>query len=172
MILWIIFTIVHGPTSFDRKGSVFGLSTFFWGSVLGGVPNLLIVLGLVGSSGRLVGNTGGLSTIGFILTLLGLLIPAVIDLIAGSLGPPLFLPLVGTGLVLMAVANWSDSQIGKWPKQLLLSLGVVELIAFAWVFLPRNLSDQIYGFRIYGVFAYLLFGTGWMLLGSSMTVER
>lgn len=42
--LWVVFTVVHGPTSFDQRGEVLGRSTPFWGTLLGGIPNLLISL--------------------------------------------------------------------------------------------------------------------------------
>ena len=41
VLLWLIFTTVRGPTSFDRTGVILGQSTFFWGSLLGGIPNFL-----------------------------------------------------------------------------------------------------------------------------------
>jgi hypothetical protein len=172
MMLWIIFTIVHGPTSFNRAGSVFGRSMFFWGSLLGGLPNLLLVLGLLGARGWLGAGISAMSKIGFVLTLIGILIPAVIDLTTGSLGPPLFVPLVGVGLLLLAAGRHRDCKRRIRQTYLLAGLGLLQLMAMAWVFLPRHLSDEFYGFRIYGVLAHFLFGAGWILIGSTIITEH
>ena len=172
IILWAIYTRVHGPTSFDRMGSVLGRSTLFWGSLLGGVPNLLLVGGLLLMSQTLIGHTRTVSKIGFFLTLFGLLIPAGVDLIAGGLGPPLFVPVVGTGLALVALGNWRNPQLGQGRVYLLLLMGVLQLIAFTWVFIPQDLYDQIYGYRIYGVLANVLEGIGWIALGFSTILEQ
>lgn len=165
IILWVIFTTVHGPTSFDRKGEMLGRSTFFWGSMLSGVPNLLLVLGLFGARGYLGATANRLSKAGFIVTIFGLFVPAAADLAAGSMGPPLLVPLVGLGLFLLAVANRNISERGIPTMNILAALGSLQLIASGWGFLPRALSNQIFGYRVYGVLAYLLFGAGWMLLG-------
>jgi hypothetical protein len=167
IILWTIFTIVHGPTSFDRKGLVLGHSTFFWGSLLGGVPNFLLVFGLLGMRQVLLGRTDTLSKAGLFFTLLGLLIPATVDLIAGSLGPPLFVPAVGTGLLLIALSHWRNPGLGKRRVYLLFIMGVLQLIAFASVLIPGHFFDQMYGYRIQGVLAYVLMGIGGISLGFS-----
>ena len=45
--LWLVFTNVHGPTSNNEDRIIFGGGMFFWGSLLGWLPNLLIAMGLV-----------------------------------------------------------------------------------------------------------------------------
>ena len=46
-VLWLVFTNVHGPTSFAQTRVVLGRSTLFGGRLLGGLPNLLVALGLI-----------------------------------------------------------------------------------------------------------------------------
>jgi len=164
--LWLIFTTVHGPISFDRTGVVLGQSTFFWGSLLGGIPNLLIAVGLIGRYPVLVKRSGRLARTGYALALFGLIVPAVVDLLAGGLGPPLFVPFLGVGLVLMAAANWKSPSLHRRTQITLLLMGLLMLGAFAWaIMIPDSLSDQIGAFRIYGFQAHFLAGIGWFVLG-------
>jgi len=102
IVLWLVYTTVHGPTSFDQRGVVLGRSTLFWGSLLGGPPNLLVALGLILLYPRLTRHADRLAQAGCTLALIGLIVPAGIDLYAGGLGPPLLVPVVGIGLILMA----------------------------------------------------------------------
>lgn len=46
-LLWIRFTTLHGPTSFNEDGHWLGGSSIFWGGMIG-FASLLIVLGLYG----------------------------------------------------------------------------------------------------------------------------
>ncbi len=165
ILLWIIYTTVHGPTSFDRTGVVLGRSTLFWGGLLGSFPNLLLALGLILSYPWLVKPAGLLARIGYILTLTGLIIPAVIDLFAGGLGPPIFVPLVGIGLILTAVGNRDNPTIQRRSRSLLMVLGLLQITAIASAFVPREVSDGIGGYRLYGLLAHFAFGLGWILLG-------
>ncbi len=165
ILLWIIYTTVHGPTSFDHTGVVLGRSTLFWGGLLGSFPNLLLALGLILSYPWLVKPAGLLARIGYILTLTGLIIPAVIDLFAGGLGPPIFVPLVGIGLILTAFGNRGNSTIQRRSRSLLMVLGLLQITAIASAFVPREVSDGIGGYRLYGILAHIAFGVGWIMLG-------
>jgi hypothetical protein len=100
------------------------------------------------------------SKAGFVLTLLGLLIPAAVDLIAGGLGPPLFVPVVGVGMVMLAVGNRGNSQAGSLRAYLLLLMGLLQLFALA---IPTNLFG--YGYRISGMMVHFLVGLGWIIFG-------
>jgi hypothetical protein len=164
--LWLIYTTVHGPTSFDRTGVVLGQSTLFWGSLLGGIPNLLISLGWIGRYPFLARQSGRLAQIGYALTLFGLIVPAVIDLLTVGLGPPIFIPFLGVGLVLTAVGNRKSPDLHRRSQIALLLMGLLLLGAFTFtVMIPDTLSDQIGAYRIYGFQAHFLAGTGWILLG-------
>ncbi len=165
ILLWIIYTTVHGPTSFDRTGVVLGRSTLFWGGLLGSFPNLLLALGLILLYPTLVKSAGFLALIGYILTLIGLIIPAVIDIFAGGLGPPIFVPLVGIGLILTVVGNRGNPTIPRGSHSLLMVLGLLQITAIASAFVPQEVSDDFGGYRLYGILAHFAFGLGWILLG-------
>ena len=170
--LWLIYTTVHGPTSFDRTGVVLGQSTLFWGSLLGGIPNLLIALGLIGRYPILARQSGRLARIGYALALFGLIVSAVVDLLTAGLGPPLLMPFLGVGLVLTAVGNRRSPHLHRRTQIALLLMGLLMLGAFAWaIMIPDTLSDQNHSiirfgaYRIYGFQAHFLAGIGWILLG-------
>jgi hypothetical protein len=169
ILLWIIFTTVHGPTSFDRTDVVLGRSTLFWGRWLGSLPNLLLALGWIALYHWLAKPGGRMARIGYLFTLTGLLLPAGLDaLVWKSLGPPFFVPLVGLGLILVAIGNRANPMINRRYLTLVGILGALQLLAFVWALFPMALSDRIYGYRIYGFLAHFTFGLGWILLGILM----
>ena len=111
MVLWIIYTTVHGPTSYDETRPVLGRTTLFWGMLLSASPNLLVALGLVLLHPHLAKGASRLARTGYTLALIGLLVPAVIDLIIGAIGPPFFVPVLGAGLILLALGSRYNPRI-------------------------------------------------------------
>ncbi|MBG6190652.1 hypothetical protein IWX64_001597 [Arthrobacter sp. CAN_A212] len=170
--LWLIFTTLHGATSFNEDGSALGLSTLFWGMLLGSIPNLLIATGLILLSSCLAFTTGRLARLGYVLLLIGLIVPALADLAIQALGPPFFVPVAAVGLIVLASGVQSDSQISKPSRYLLLFVGPVLGIAFAWALVPTALTDSISGYRIYGGFAHFAAGVGWVMFGVSVLRAR
>jgi len=47
-----------------------------------------------------------------------------------------------------------------------------QVMAFALALIPLEVSDQIGGYRIYGLFAHFLTGIGWVALGVSFGRRR
>ena len=171
--LWPIYTSLHGPTSVDEQGELLGMGTEFWGSMMEGPSGLLIALGLAGSYKRLTGHAGRMARFGFALTMIGAVIPALADLATLVLMPPLLAPVVGAGLILIALANRRSSSLTRFSRLVLWGLGIVLLFSFLWTLLVRpDVMDQINGYRIYGVVASVLYGVGWILLGASLIAAR
>ncbi|WP_156911206.1 hypothetical protein [Arthrobacter sp. CAL618] len=170
--LWLIFTTLHGATSFNEDGSALGLSTLFWGMLLGSIPNLLIATGLILRSSCLALTTGRLARLGYVLLLIGLIVPAMADLAIQALGPPFFVPVAAVGLIVLGSGVQSDPQISKPSRYLLLFVGLVLGIAFAWALIPTALTDSISGYRIYGGFAHFAAGVGWVMFGVSVLRAR
>jgi hypothetical protein len=162
-VVWIIYTGVHGPTSYDETGVVLGRSSLFWSLLLSVPPNLLVALGLIFLYARFFSRAGRPARVGYVLTLMSLVVPAGADLFVwGGIGPPFFVPILGIGLILLAQ--------GDQPKQiryLLILLGILLMVAFAWALVPLEVSDQVGGYRWFGLFAHLLPGLGWVMLGVS-----
>jgi hypothetical protein len=167
--LWPIYTNVHGPGSVDMQGEVLGMGTLFWGSMMEGPSGLLIALGLAGSYRRLTGRAGRMARVGYVLAMIGVVIPALVNLAILAVIPPLLAPIFGTGLVLMAVANGRTSSLRRFSRLLLWALGIVLFWSVLWLAAVRpDVLDRIYGYRIYGAVANVLFGLGWILFGASL----
>ena len=167
--LWPIYTHVHGPGSVDMQGEVLGMGTLFWGSMMEGPSGLLIALGLAGSYRRLTGRAGRMARVGYVLSMIGVVIPALVNLAILAVMPPLLAPVFGTGLILMAVANRRSSSLTRFSRLLLWGLGIVLFWSFLWLIAVRpEMLDQIQGYRIYGAVANVLFGLGWILFGASL----
>ncbi|TFC04393.1 hypothetical protein E3O42_05205 [Cryobacterium adonitolivorans] len=170
--LWVVFTTAHGPTSVNEDRAVLGGSMVFWGMLLGGIPNLLIATGLVLLASRLVPAPGRLARVGYVLLLIGLIIPALIDLSIQALGAPFLLPVAAIGLAMLAVGTRRNPRVSRPSRFLLLMIGVLLASAFAWALLPGSFTDPIGGYRIYGVFAHFGAGIGWVLFGFSVLRAR
>lgn len=167
-IFWIIYTGVHGPTSYDETRAVLGRSTLFWSLWLSVPPSLLVALGLALLYTRFFSHAPGLARVGYGLTMLSLVIPAAVDLFVwGGLGPPLLLPALSIGLILMGHRNNQNPSVLKQQRYLLMRMGLLLLAAFAWALVPLEISDQVDGYRLFGLVAHLLPGIGWILLGLS-----
>jgi hypothetical protein len=163
--LWLVFTSVHGPTSFNENNITLGLDMHAWGLMLGVIPNALVAAGLWLSRPMLLRGGGRAARIGFGLLLLALLVSAGLDLLFRALGPPLLLPFVAAGLLLLALAPREAPGVDSAIRTTLLALGLLLTIAFGWGLVPLETSDSVGGYRIYGFLAHLLAGLGWALLG-------
>ena len=171
--LWPIYTSLHGPTSVDQQGELLGMDTLFWGSMMEGPSGLLIALGLAASYTRLTSRAGRTARVGFALTMVGALVPALVNLAILAVMPPLLAPLFGVGVILIAVANRTGSSLTRFSRRALVGLGMVLIVAFLWALLVRpDMIDRIDGYRIYGLVANVLFGVGWVLFGASLIVAR
>lgn len=106
------------------------------------------------------------------LLLIGLIVPALIDLSSQAPGAPFFLPVVAIGLALLTFGTRHNPRVSGPSRLLLLFIGALLAIAFAWAVLPSPLTDPIGGYRIYGVFAHLGAGIGWALFGISVLRAR
>lgn len=172
IVLWPVFTTLHGPTSFNEDGHLLGMDSLFWGAMMEGPAGLLIALGLAGSYRLLTDGAGRTVRVGFALSMIGLVLPALVNLAILAVMPPLLAPLLGIGLILMAVGNRS-SNLGRSSRLLLSGLGIVQLLAFSWALaLPLDVHDRIYGYRIYGAVATVLYGVGWIAFALSLMARR
>lgn len=163
---WLIYTLAHGPTSFDQNNPVWGRTTLFWGSLLGGIPNLLLALGMLLLYPTVASGSGRIARTGYTLAMIGLVVPAIVDIVTVGLGPPLLMPLLGIGLILSGLGNRNRSLAQRQLFFVIHSIGILLLVAFAWGFaIPQDISDRVQGYRIFGLMGYFLAGLGWMGLG-------
>jgi hypothetical protein len=161
--LWLAYTSLHGPTSFQENHVFLGRGVEFWGMVLGVVPNSLIASGLIACRGQLTPSR--MAAIGHALTCGALIVPAVLDLAVQAINAPFFLPVQAAGVFMLAAG------IGGRPahpslRNSLAVLGGVLVVGMIVAFIPQAFSDSIGGFRIFGVFAYFLAGLAWSIVGT------
>ncbi len=171
--LWPVYTTLHGPGSVDRAGELLGLEAQFWGSMMEGPSGLLLALGLAGSYGRLTAGGGRIARVGYVLTMIGVLIPALVNVVILAVVPPLLAPVFGAGLILLALAGRRGTSLARSSRLLLWGLGIVLFWSFLWLLSVRpHVLDEIDGYRIYGAVANVLFGFGWILFGLSLLIRR
>ena len=162
--LWVRYTTLHGPTSFDEDGHWLGQGPGFWGSMMAPAM-LLIVLGVYGHRSLLAGRGGRLARIGFWLTMVGLGVPAVADLSVREVVPPFFLPLAALGLILLAGADRRDPSLPTTCRVALLAMGLLLSAAFLMNAIPLETLDRFQWYRLYGILSNVLFGAGWVVVG-------
>ena len=167
-VLWLLFTKLHGPTSFNRDGHWLGGDPLFWGMMMSAPASILISLGLVGHYRLLAGDASRMARIGFVLVMIGLVIPALVDFATVALGPPLLLPLLAIGLLMLSFARREPGDLPRTSQRILLLLGVLPAIAVLSFFIPTEVLDQYNGYRIYGILANFIFGAGWVVFGVSL----
>jgi hypothetical protein len=164
IVLWIVFTASHGPTSVNEGHLIVGRDMHFWGLLLGIVPNALIAAGLVGLREPLLRGSRRVGVVGYALALGGLIASALLDLAFGALGPPLLMPVVGVGLVLLGLGG--DDSRERWVRgPMMIAIGALLLVAFVVALVPLEISDAVDGYRVFGVVGYLLPGVGWLAIG-------
>lgn len=170
--LWPFFTTLHGPTSVNESRHMLGMDSLFWGSMMEGPSSLLIALGLGGSYALLTRSSGRMARTGFVLTMIALVIPALVNLAVLAVMPPLLAPLLGIGLILMAVGNRDSPSLTKLSRLVLVGLAMTQLFAFLWTLAVRpDVLDRIDGYRIYGAVATVLFGVGWIVFGITVVAR-
>lgn len=170
--LWPVFTTLHGPTSFYEEGHLLGMEGLFWGAMMEGPSSLLMALGLAGSHALFTAQAGRIAGVGFVLTMIGLVIPGLAALAVLAPVPPILAPVLGVGLVLLAVANRGNALLPGFLPIVVVVIATLQFFAFLWTALvPTDVADRIDGYRIYGLAANVLFGLGWIVLGAGLVVR-
>ncbi len=165
--IWIVFTQSHGPTSYNENRTVLGGNMYFWGWLLGTIPNALLVAGLLGMRPMLLHGAGRAARTGYVLALLGLAVAGAIDLVARSLGPPLLMPVQALGLVLLGTGSAAPAASGprREVRAVIACICVLLVVGFGVALLPLDVFDAIEGYRIYGAIVHVGTGIGWVVTG-------
>lgn len=173
VVVWPVYTDLHGPTSFNRDDELLGLDALDWGAVMEGPSGLLVALGLAGSYAFLTARGGWLARWGFALAMIALILTSAATIVVRAPVPPLLAPVLGLGLVLIGTARRRAHARPRRDSSLLLALGATQIFAFGWAVAVRpDLMDRIDGYRIYGLVASVLYGALWVALGSSLLAQR
>lgn len=163
-LLFVPFTITHGPTSFNEERILLGLDMLWWGLLLGVAPNALIAAGLWTMRRRVAGSSrlalAACTTICAVLVL-----SAVADLAFRALGPPFGLFVLAPAAVVACVSAAPRGHVNARARVLIGVLAVVLTTGLILVLLPAQISDSFSGYRIFGVLVYATAGIAWAILG-------
>lgn len=169
--LWARYTTLHGPTSFDEDRHWLGQGPGFWGSMMAPAM-LLIVLGVYGHRTLLAGGGARIARAGYWLTMIGLAVPAVLDLSIREVVPPFLMPLAAVGLTLLAVAHRHDPCLPTTCRVALLGMGILLSAAFLMNAIPQETLDRYQWYRLYGILSNVLFGLGWVVFGARLAMTQ
>ena len=163
--LWPLFTSLHGPTSYNEDRRFLGQDPLFWGAMMEGVPSLLIAAGLALLSPILWHGAARAARVGYVLLLVSLLVPGVIDLLILANVPPLLNPLEAAGLVLLA---WAAPVLPGRARGCLVVMAALLLASMWSVIVTLEEWDAVDGYRIYGFVANVLVALGWVAVGAAL----
>ena len=161
--VWPVYISLHGPTSFDRGGRFLGGGTLFWGAMLEGPPHLLIAAGLLALLPGIWVALGRAARIGYVLVLVSLVIPGVVDLVFVVLVPPLLYPVEAAGLALLAVAGRRLHPVTRVVFGVMATLLAATLLQE--LLLTMEQFDASAGYRTHGLMAHVAVGIGWAVAG-------
>ncbi len=164
--LFPLFTVLHGPTSYYEGGEWLGQGGLFWGAMMSAAPSLLIACGLWGARRQFAGGSSRAVRIGFALVLIALVVPAVVDLSIRAIGTPLMMPVMAAGLLLVGLGRHHGTSCPTTALRALAVIGAFLGSAFIVALVPTDISDDLNGYRVFGVLAYFLVGIGWVVVGA------
>lgn len=146
IVLWIPFTLAHGPTSYNEERVVGGMTMIGWGLLLGVVPNVLVAGGLVAARHRLADRRGSGRVLWWVVA--ALVGSALMDLAFRALGPPFSILALAPATVALAVLTREPGPRLAWAL-----LASAYVVALGLLLVPMETSDGFGGFRIYGLAA-------------------
>lgn len=170
-VLYVPFTIAHGPTSFNRADEVLGADMHVWGFLLGVIPST--VLGL--SLWRLRDSAAGASATtrrAWTAVACLLLLSAAQDLAFRALGPPLLYFAIVPAVLVAAVTHRSRV---PGDRAIRMATTALSLVLLAGVVNSIFLQDTEDGFGNYRMATFLLYGAGglaWASLGVALNRVR
>jgi len=163
-LLFVPFTITHGPTSFYAERTLLGLDMHWWGLLLGVAPNILIATGFWTMRRRVAGSSRlAVAACTIICAVLGL--SAIADLVFRALGPPFGLFVLAPAAVVACVSAAPQGAVNARARALIGALAAVLTTGLILALLPAQTSDLFSGYRIFGVLVYAAAGTVWAILG-------
>lgn len=163
-LLFVPFTITHGPTSFNEERTLFGLDMHRWGLLLGVAPNVLVAAGFWTLRRRVAGSSrlavAACTTICAVLWM-----SAAADLAFRALGPPFGLLVLAPVAVVACVCAAPRGAANARARVVIGVLAAVLMTGCILALIPAQTSDSFSGYRIFGVLVYATAGILWALLG-------
>lgn len=166
-VLFVPFTIAHGPTSVNLEREVGGWDMHTWGLLMGTIPPLLISSGLWALRPTLAGES---VTARRALTVMcvAMVLFAVMNSAFGAMGPPFDVFVLAPASVVVALAI---SRRGR-ARVLLVTLAAAYVIGLALSLVPAEFYDRYDGYRVFGIVVYAGVGALWAALGTVLLLEE
>ena len=134
-VLFVPFTITHGPTSFNEERTLLELDMHFWGLLLGVAPNVLIAAGFWALRRRVAGASrlavAACTTICAVLWM-----SAAADLAFRALGPPFGLLVVAPLTVVALVSAAPKGAVNARARILIGVLAAVLMTGWILALIP------------------------------------
>ncbi|CAA9443632.1 MAG: hypothetical protein AVDCRST_MAG14-176 [uncultured Rubrobacteraceae bacterium] len=169
---WILFIIGHSLTHVNQGREVLGLRPDAWDH-LSVIPLGLIAVGLVAVQSRQAVRTGWPGKDGYAVSLVGLALWTVANLLRL---PPGGILVFAIGMVLFGVGTLRAAALPRWSRGIPLILGVLLVPGFVLTFpglvLSFEFADAIGAFGLAGLFTHIAQGLGWVLLGYTLWSEK
>ena len=164
-LLFIPFTLAHGPTSFNEEKVVLGLDMLGWGFAMGVVPNVLIAAGLWRCRDWLAGEHRT-ARIALTVICVALLLSAAMDLGFRALGPPFSVFILAPATTVAALTLPSPIT----ARMLMAGLSLCLWIGLVLALIPLETQDGFDGYRITGGVMYGAVGLLWAAFGLSVAL--
>ena len=165
---WLLFISGHGPTHINEGREVLGLGPDAWDQ-LSVVPLALIAFGLAALHSRQAARAGWPGKSGYAISLTGLALWAVANLLRL---PPGGILVFAVGMVLVGIGTLRAGALPPWSRGIPLILGALLVPGFVLTFpglvLSFEFADAIGGFGLAGFFTHIAQGLGWVLLGCAL----
>ena len=163
-LLFVPFTITHGPTSFNEERTLLRLDMHWWGLLLGVAPNVLIAAGFWMLRRRVAGSSRlAVAACSTMCAVLGL--SAIADLAFRALGPPFGLFVLAPAAVVACVSAAPRGAANARARVLIGVLAAALTAGLILAVLPAQTSDSFCGYRIFGILVYATAGIAWAVLG-------
>ena len=162
---WILFISGHGPTHVNQGREVLGLGPDAWDQ-LSVIPLALIAVGLAALHSRQAAHVGWPGKSGYALSLAGLALWAIANLLRL---PPGGILIFAIGMVLFGIGTLRAAALPRWSRVIPLILGLLlvpgVVLTFPGLVLSFEFADAIVAFGLAGLFAHIAQGLGWVLIG-------
>lgn len=165
-VLYLPFTLAHGPTSFNEERLVLGSDMHRWGMLLGVVPNLLIGGGLWRLRERIASGRGATAVLA--IAAVALLLDALVNLVLGGLGAPFVLFILGPATLTLAALIRAGGAGRTRLRLLFAALGTSLTLGVGLALIPQEVSDAFHGYRAYGFVVHGIGGLLWALIGVAL----
>lgn len=164
-VLFVPFTMAHGPTSVNLEREVLGWDMHQWGFLLGTIPPLLVGIGVLLVREELSGGSRAAS-IALVVMSVTMFLFAAMNVVFRALGPPFDLfALAPAGVVAALTARRRGG-----PRVLLGLLALAYCVGLGLALIPLESADSFEGYRISGSVAYAGVGMLWAAMGATLLI--